>query len=89
MKAVISVVGKDRTGILAFVSNECLDYGANIVDVSQTVLQDVFNMFMIVEINKNTDGFVEFVNHMEEKGKSNNLVIHVMHEDIFNAMHTI
>ncbi|MEG0077832.1 ACT domain-containing protein [Anaerorhabdus sp.] len=89
MRAVISVVGKDRTGILAFVSNECLKYEANIEDVSQTVMQDVFNMFMIVDINKGTEEFIEFVNYLDKKGKENNLVIHVMHEDIFNAMHTI
>ncbi|MEG0238924.1 ACT domain-containing protein [Anaerorhabdus sp.] len=89
MRAVISVVGKDRTGILAFVSYECLKYEANIEDVSQTVMQDVFNMFMIVDINKGTEEFIEFVNYLDKKGKENNLVIHVMHEDIFNAMHTI
>ncbi|SKA02748.1 ACT domain-containing protein [Anaerorhabdus furcosa] len=89
MRAVISVVGKDRTGILALVSNECLKFGANIEDVSQTVMQDVFNMFMIVDINSGTEEFLKFVNHIEKTGKENNLVIHVMHEDIFNAMHTI
>ncbi|MEG0177882.1 ACT domain-containing protein [Anaerorhabdus sp.] len=89
MRAVLSVVGKDRTGILALVSNECLQFEANIEDVSQTVMQDVFNMFMIVDINKDTEEFLKFVNHIEQVGKENNLVIHVMHEDIFNAMHTI
>ncbi len=89
MRAVISVVGKDKIGILALISGECLKQEANIVDVSQTVLQDIFNMFMVVEINKDTDEFIAFVNHFEGKGKENDLVIHVMHEDLFNAMHTV
>lgn len=89
MRAILSVVGKDKTGILAWVSNECCKYDANIEDVSQTVLQDVFTMIMIVEMNKDRDGFLNFVSKMEESGKENGLVIHVMHEDIFNAMHTI
>jgi len=87
MRAVISVVGKDRVGILANVSNKCKDYNANIYDVSQTVLQDFFTMIMLVELK--SDNFLEFVDNLQDYGKEKNLKIHVMHEDIFNAMHTI
>ncbi|NLC97365.1 MAG: ACT domain-containing protein [Erysipelotrichaceae bacterium] len=89
MKAIISVVGKDRPGIMAMVSTECSKNDVNIVDVSQTVLQGMFTMIMICEINKNKEGFKDFVTHMEDEGLKEGLSIHVMHEDIFNAMHKI
>ena len=89
MKAVISVVGCDSVGIIAKVSNECADCGVNILDISQTVLNEYFTMIMIVDIAKLTISFNEFVDRMAERGKSDNLDINVMHEDIFNSMHRI
>ena len=89
MRAVISVLGKDRTGILAFVSTRCAERGVNIEDVTQKVLEDLFAMIMIVTIPEDLDNFHSFVKEMEEEGQKVGLSIHVMHEDIFNAMHTI
>ena len=89
MKAIISVVGKDTVGILAFVSDKCLKSHANIVEVSQTVLQEYFAMIMAIDISSLNIDFIDFVNDIEESGKARNLDIHVMHEDIFNAMHKI
>ncbi|MBO7328659.1 MAG: ACT domain-containing protein [Lentisphaeria bacterium] len=89
MKAVISVTGCDAVGIIAKVSNICADYGVNIVDISQTVLQKYFSMIMLVEIDQITIPFAAFVDKMSELGKENHLDIHTMHEDIFNAMHRI
>lgn len=89
MKAVISVMGKDSIGIIAKTSNKCAEYDVNIVDVSQTILQDYFVMIMLVEVDKITIPFSEFVDVMAEMGKQNNLEIHTMHEDIFNSMHRI
>ncbi len=88
-KAVISVTGKDNVGIIAKVSNMCADYGANIIDISQTVLQDYFAMIMIVEIDALTLPFTEFVDKVAVLGKENALEIHAMHEDIFDSMHKI
>ncbi len=88
MRAVISVVGKDKPGILAFVATKCANQKINIVDVTQKVLQDLFTMMMIVEIPdglKVQDISKEFEKYGDEEG----LDIHVMSEDIFNAMHTI
>lgn len=87
MRAVISVVGKDRPGILAFVAKECADRQANIVDVTQKVIQEFFTMIMLVEYPE--ADFNGFVREMEEAGEKQGLKIHVMHEDIFNAMHTL
>ena len=87
MKAVITVVGKDTVGILAKVSTVCSEYDANIVEVSQSVIQDMFAMIMLVELGKKNFG--ELSSTLEKLGDENNLKIHSMHEDIFNSMHKI
>ena len=89
MNAVISVTGKDSTGIVAKVSAKCAEYGANIGDISQSVLNGYFVMIMIVEIDKLTVDFSKFVDIMNELGKSSNLIINTMHEQIFDSMHKI
>lgn len=89
MKAVISVTGRDSMGIIAKVSCACAEYGVNIIDISQSVLSEYFAMIMIVDIDRITVPFVDFVDRMAELGKQEGLVIHTMHEDIFNSMHTI
>lgn len=89
MNAVISVIGKDCVGILAYVSDECAKVNANILDVSQSVLKDYFAMIMVVNIDSLNVDFTKFVGTIEENGKKKGLEIHVMHEDIFNAMHKI
>ena len=87
MKAVITVVGKDTVGILAKVSTVCSEYDANIVEVSQSVLQDMFAMIMLVELGKKNFGVLSST--LKKLGDENNLKIHSMHEDIFNSMHKI
>jgi len=89
MKAVISVVGKDAVGIIAKVSQICAADNVNILDISQTVLQEYFTMIMIAEIDKINVPFAQFVDRMAELGRQNHLEIHAMHEDIFHAMHRI
>ena len=89
MKAVITVTGKDSMGIIAKVSGKCSDYGANIVDISQSVMNDYFAMIMLVDKDKITILFTEFVDSLSTIGKDKGLVINTMHEDIFNTMHHI
>ena len=89
MNAILSVIGKDTVGILASVSNECVKYNANIIDVSQTVLEGFFTMVMVVNIDKLNVEFTKFVDKIKESGKEKKLEIHVMHENIFNSMHKI
>ena len=89
MKAVITVTGKDSMGIIAKVSGKCSDFGANIVDISQSVMKDYFAMIMLVDIDKLTIPFTEFVDSLSGIGKDKGLVINTMHEDIFNTMHHI
>ena len=89
MKTIVSVIGKDAVGIIADVSAICNECNANIVDITQSVLQDMFVMVMLTEIKDLNCSFVEFSDKMKALGKENNLDIRVMHEDIFNSMHRI
>ena len=89
MNAIISVVGKDQVGILSFISSKCSIRKANIIEVSQTIVDKYFTMFMVVNIDSLTVDFNDFVDELINEGKKENLNIHVMHEDIFNLMHKI
>lgn len=89
MKAVITVIGKDKVGIIAMASAECSKYGANIIDISQTVMKDYFAMIMLVELGGMTVDFSEFSDALKAAGLSAGVDIRVMHEDIFNTMHKI
>ncbi|MCI7232908.1 MAG: ACT domain-containing protein [Oscillospiraceae bacterium] len=89
MKAVITVIGKDAVGILAKVSTICAETNANVIEVTQSVLQDMFAMIMLVDITKMTDDFVVLQDKLTALGDSLGLKIHTMHEDIFNSMHRI
>ena len=89
MRAVITVTGKDKVGIIAMASAQCSKYGANIVDISQTVMKEYFAMIMLVEVGELTVSFAEFTEIIKEEGKNCGVDIRVMHEDIFNTMHRI
>ena len=89
MKAVITVTGRDSVGIIAKVATSCAENGANIVDISQSVLKEYFAMIMLADIDSLTIDFSEFVDKLDALGEENGLSIHAMHEDIFNTMHHI
>lgn len=89
MRAVITVVGKDTVGILAKVSTICAKHQVNILEVTQSILQDMFCMIMIADLSKCNTSIAELSAELEEFGKNDSLSIHVMHEDIFNSMHKI
>ena len=89
MKAVITVTGKDKVGIIAMTSAECAKYGANIVDISQTVMKEYFAMIMLVELEGLTVDFKAFSEELKAEGEKCGVDIRVMHEDIFNTMHKI
>jgi len=89
MRAVITVVGKDAVGILAKVAGRCSDHHINVIEVTQSILQEMFAMIMMVDIAGSDIPFTRLVDEMKALGEENHLVIHCMHEDIFDAMHTI
>ncbi|MBE6534802.1 MAG: ACT domain-containing protein [Ruminococcaceae bacterium] len=89
MNAIITVVGKDGKGIIAAVSAKCAEVGANIVEISQSVLKDYFAMIMLIDISELNMPFTDFVDDMKTLGEGRDLDIRTMHEDIFNSMHKI
>lgn len=90
MKAVITVLGKDNVGIMAKVAAACAERNLNILEVTQSVLQDLFAMIMMVEFEKeNAPSFEELTKDFDALGETIGTKIHIMHEDIFNSMHKI
>lgn len=89
MRAIITVIGKDTVGILAKVSTKCAEYNANVIEVTQSIMQELFCMIMLVDISALNASFAQLSDEMEKLGSEQNLKIHTMHEDIFNCMHHI
>ncbi|MBO5883728.1 MAG: ACT domain-containing protein [Clostridia bacterium] len=89
MKAVITVVGHDSKGIISKVSTKCAEVGANITEISQTVLKEYFAMIMVIDISDLNIPFTSLVDALKMLGEENKLDIRTMHEDIFNSMHRI
>lgn len=89
MKAVITIVGRDAVGILAKAAAVCASHNANIIDLTQTVMGDLFSMVMLADISRLTCEFARLADEMQSSIAEMGLVAHVMHEDIFNAMHRI
>ena len=89
MRAVISVIGKDKVGILAKVSGACAEENANIVDVTQSVLQDMFVMVMLADISAENCDLGRLGSRLAALGDEIGMKIQIMHEDIFNSMHRI
>jgi len=87
--AVVTVLGKDRVGIIAGVSNLLADSGINIMDISQTIINDVFTMIMLVGFPKDFAEFVSIKNKLEVLGEELGVSISMQHSDIFNTMHRI
>ena len=89
MKAIVTVVGKDRVGIIAAVCVKLAEYNVNVLDITQTVLQDYFTMMMVVDVSKCTIPVAELVELLDAQGKEMHLSIRLQREDIFEAMHRI
>lgn len=88
-RAIITVLGRDQIGIIAWVSGRLVEYSVNIVDISQTIIAEFFTMIMVVELNPANLEFVELSRMLEEEGKNKGLQVKVQHEDIFAFMHRI
>ncbi|MHB8157117.1 MAG: ACT domain-containing protein [Desulfocucumaceae bacterium] len=89
MRAVITVIGKDRVGIIAGISTVLADCNVNILDLSQTIMQDVFTMIMLVDISRATVSFSDLSDSLDGKGQDLGLSVRIQHEDIFSSMHRI
>lgn len=89
MHAIVTVIGKDRVGIIADVCALLAKNKVNVLDISQTVMQEYFTMIMMVDVTAAEIPFAKLVRLLEDEGKLLNLTIHAQREDIFNAMHRI
>lgn len=89
MKAIVTVIGKDKSGIIAEVSTMLAKNKVNIEDISQTILQGYFNMIMLVDINNSTCTISKLNEQATELGEKIGVKIIVQHEDIFNAMYRV
>ncbi|MGL5416992.1 MAG: ACT domain-containing protein [Clostridium sp.] len=88
MKAILTVIGKDKVGIIAGISTELENLNINILDVNQTIMGSNFTMMMMVEL-KDTNGFEKAKTSLIEKGKVLGVDVKIQREEIFNSMHTI
>ena len=89
MKAIVTVVGKDRVGIIASVCSLLAHYQVNILDISQTVMQGYFTMMMAVDTTMSEIPFVELAKKLDAKGEEMGMSIRLQREDIFDAMHRV
>ena len=89
MRGIITVVGKDMVGILAKVSGICSEYNVNVIEVSQSILQDMFCMIMLVEFSQNEKKMDALTQELSELGSKMGLSIHMQREELFDSMHRI
>ena len=89
MRAVVTVTGKDKKGIIAKVSAFLSERGANIEDISQTIMGEYFAMIMIVDVSAVEVELSALSKECTELGKQIGMSVYLQHEDIFNAMHNV
>ncbi len=89
MKAIVTVVGQDRVGIIAAVCSKLAEFNVNVLDISQTVMQGYFTMMMATEVSACNVPLAELAQRMDELGVQMGLSIRVQREDIFQSMHRI
>ena len=89
MRTIITVMGIDRTGIIAKVSDCLYRHGVNIMDINQTIMQDIFTMVMLVDLKGANDSSDEIFKELEKIGKEIGVDIRMQNEEIFNSMHRI
>ena len=88
MKAIVTVIGEDRVGIIATVCADLAAFNVNVLDISQTVMQGYFTM-MVVDVSGATCPVAELAQKLDEKGKEMGLSIRLQREEIFKAMHRV
>ena len=89
MKAIVTVVGKDRVGIIAGVCTALADFNVNVLDISQTILQGYFTMIMLVDVSSCSMDFTAFAEKMKQKGDELGVDVRCTRQEIYDAMHRI
>ena len=89
MKAVVTVIGLDSVGILARVSSVCAEHNANVIDVTQSVMQKLFTMIMLIDISDLNSDFAALQSSFNALGEEIGMKKHIMQDDVFNSKHHI
>ncbi|HIV63538.1 MAG TPA: ACT domain-containing protein [Firmicutes bacterium] len=89
MKAIVTVLGKDKVGIIADIAILMKSCGVNICDISQTLMQDYFTMIMLVDLSSSTVEFTELQRELKKQGEKIGVDIRIQHQDLFDSMHKI
>lgn len=89
MKAIVTVLGKDKVGIIADVAIVMKKYGVNICDISQTLMQDYFTMIMLVDLATSTVDFATLQRELKEEGEAIGVDIRIQHQELFDSIHKI
>ncbi len=88
-RAIVTVLGEDKIGIIAAVTNILADNKVNILDISQTIMQEFFTMIMVCDLARSTVDFAALSDQLDAKGKEMGLQVRIQHEDVFRFMHRI
>ena len=89
MKAILTVIGKDKVGIIAGVSNELQRLNINILDVNQTIIGEFFTMIMMIDLKLSNSNFEEIKKSLELKGKQLGVDVKIQREEIFNSIYSV
>lgn len=89
MKAILTVIGKDKVGIIAGVSNELQRLNINILDVNQTIIGEFFTMIMMLDLKLSNSNFEEIKKYLELKGKQLGVDVKIQREEIFNSIYSV
>ena len=88
-RAIVTVIGEDRVGIIAAVATQLAEAGVNILDISQTIMQEFFVMIMMVDLGGTDSGFDQIKVGLNARGEAMNLKIDIQREDVFKLMHRV
>lgn len=89
MRAIITVIGKDKVGIVAGITTELAKYNMNIIDINQTIMEEFFTMILIVDLSKVSQSFDEIKRALVLVGENLGVDVKIQREEIFNSMHTV
>ena len=89
MKSILTVIGKDQVGIIAGISNELQKFNINILNVTQTIMDEYFTMIMLVDQSNANASIEDIKNGLSEKGKELKVDVKIQREEIFNTMHSL
>ncbi len=89
MRGILTVIGKDKVGIIAGISNELLKLNINILDVNQTIMDDYFTMIMMLDLKNSNEKFDKVKKELLSKGEELGVDVKIQREEIFNSMHTL